>query len=546
MAVPKRSYADLPEHIAALDKAGLLQRIDEPVCKDTEMHPLVRWQFRGGIPAKDRKAFLFTNITDAKGARYDIPVVIGSLAATPDIYSIGMDQPIENINKAWQNAVANPIPPREVKKAPCQEVVITGDDLLGDGNGLDALPVPISTPGYDSAPYFTNTNCITKDPDDGVQNMGTYRAGLKDSNRLGVRMSSRIGGADGYQHWLKYQKRGEKMPCAIVVGCPPLVNYTSPAKFQHGMNELAIAGGLAGGPINVVKAKTVDLLVPAEAEIVIEGLVDTENLEPEGPFGESHGYVALEAYNMAFEVTAITRKKTAVLPSIISQVTPSESSVIRRTAQQPVFLSHLRDNLGIQGIKDLVMHEPLTSVLRFVIVVMKRGAARTEIWRALYGAANYRADCAKLVIAVNDDIDPDNPDSLFWALAYRCNPDEDSAVIPFRAPGHGPDADPRPEADSTLLIDATMEGEVMPPLALPTKPYMENAAQIWEELGLPALRPEMPWYGLNLGDWTDRWEQMAQRAAEGNYMDNGQLTAQQTESGLIPQTPFRRLHPDID
>ena len=521
-----------------------MQRIDEPVNKDTEMHPLVRWQFRGGIPAKDRKAFLFTNITDTKGNTYDIPVIIGSLAATPEIYGIGMNRPLEEINKAWQDAVANPIPPRTVKKAPCQEVVISGDDLLGDGNGLDTLPVPISTPGFDSAPYFTNTNCITKDPDDGVQNMGTYRAGLKDSHRLGVRMSSRIGGADGYQHWLKYQARGEKMPCAIVVGCPPLVNYCSPAKFPTGKDELAIAGGLAGGPINVVKAKTVDLMVPAEAEIVIEGLIDTENLEPEGPFGESHGYVALEAFNMAFEVTAITRKKSPVLPSIISQVTPSESSVIRRTAQQSGFLAHLRDNLGIQGVKGLVMHEPLTSVLRFIIVIMEQGAARTEVWRALYGAANFRADCAKFVIAVNDDIDPDNPDSILWAMAYRSRPHEDSAVLPFRAPGHGPNADPRPTPDSTLLIDATMES-AMPPLALPKKEYMENAAKIWDELGLPPLRPESPWHGYELGDWAESWDAMAERAAAGLYAENGLLTAQRIQSGLTPETPVRKVDPDF-
>ncbi|MBE88643.1 MAG: carboxylase [Rhodospirillaceae bacterium] len=543
MPSPKRTYADLPEHLQALEKAGLLQRIDEPVNKDTELHPLVRWQFRGGIPVKDRKAFLFTNIIDSKGRAYDMPVAVGSLAATPEIYGIGMGQPLDKINKAWQDAVANPIPPAEVQEAPCQEIVITGKELLGDGNGLDAFPVPISTPGFDSAPYFTNTNCITRDPDDGTQNMGTYRAGLKDSHRLGVRMSSRIGGADGYQHWLKYKARQAKMPCAIVVGCPPLVNYCSPAKFQHGMDELAIAGGLAGGPINIVKAKTVDLMVPAEAEIVIEGLIATDHLEPEGPFGESHGYVALEAYNMAFEVTAITRKTKAVLPSIISQVTPSESSVIRRTAQQSVFLSHLQDNLGIQGIKGLVMHEPLTSVLRFIIVIMEQGAAKTEIWRALYGAANYRADCAKFVIAVNDDIDPDNPDSIFWAMAYRSNPAEDAAILPFRAPGHGPDADTRPDPDSTLLINATMES-VMPPLALPKKKYMENAAKIWEELGLPTLRPEIPWHGYELGNWTEYWDKMAERAAAGLYAKNGSLTAQRIRKGLIPETPTDQVPDD--
>src|SRR5205807_7890034 len=116
--------------------------------------------------------------------------------------------------------------------------------------------------------------------------------------------------------------RGEPMPCAVVVGCPPLISYAAVQKLPEDLDELAVAGGLAGMPINVVKAKTVDLMVPAEAEIVIEGLIDTEYLEPEAPFGESHGHVNLQEYNAFMEVTCITRRKKAILTSIISQVTP--------------------------------------------------------------------------------------------------------------------------------------------------------------------------------------------------------------------------------
>jgi UbiD family decarboxylase len=105
----ERTYADLHEHLDRLDEAGLLCRINEPVNKDTEMHPLVRWQFRGGIPEAQRKAFLFTNITDSKGRRYNIPVVIGAFAANPEIYRIGMNVPrLEDIGPAWERALANP------------------------------------------------------------------------------------------------------------------------------------------------------------------------------------------------------------------------------------------------------------------------------------------------------------------------------------------------------------------------------------------------------------------------------------------------------
>ena len=179
--------------------------------------------------------------------------------------------------------------------------------------------------------------------------MGTYRGALKAQDRLGVRMSSRPGGAGGYLHWRKYQKRKEPMPCAIVIGCAPVVLLTGPQKLPVDQDEMAVAGGLAGGPICIVKAITVDLYVPADAEIVIEGLIDSEWLEPEGPFGESHGHVALEDFNMSMKVTAITRKRAPVFVSIISQVTPSESSVIKKVAFEPMFLAHLRDQLGIRG-----------------------------------------------------------------------------------------------------------------------------------------------------------------------------------------------------
>src|SRR5476651_541184 len=104
-----RAYPDLHEHIKALDEAGLLITVDRPINKDTEMHPLVRWQFRGGIEEKDRKAFLFTNVTDSKGRTYDIPVLVGGLAANREIYRIGVGVPLDQIDATWQKAMAAPI-----------------------------------------------------------------------------------------------------------------------------------------------------------------------------------------------------------------------------------------------------------------------------------------------------------------------------------------------------------------------------------------------------------------------------------------------------
>jgi UbiD family decarboxylase len=534
-----RPYPDLHEHLTALKKCGLLVTVDRPVDKDSELHPLVRWQFVGGLDEEERKAFLFTNIVDGRGRSYSIPVVVGAIAANREIYSVGMGAPVEAIQAKWDHAIANPIAPRIVENAICQEVVVTGGDLLGEGNGLDALPIPISTPGFDSAPTLTATNVITRDPDSLIQNMGTYRAALKASDRLVVRMATRAGGAGGYQHYLKHQKRGDKlMPCAIVLGCPPFVAFMGPQKLPLDVDEMAVAGGLAGAPINMIRAKTVDLMVPAEAEIVIEGLVDTEYLEPEAPFGESHGHVALEEFNMPMRVTAITRRRDPVIPSYISQVAPSESSVIKRVAYEPLFLAHLRDGLGVRGVTRVSLHEKLTGLLRVTIVTIAKGVPRTEVWRALYGAATFKADCGKVCIAVNDDIDPDNVDALLWAIAYRANPVADVQTLPHRGQGHGPKREHDQEEDSSLLIDATMKGD-MPPLALPKQEYMERAKVLWDELGLPKLRPQAPWFGYSLGDWLPQWDAAAERAASGAYLENGRISERQRRKGIKPETKFR-------
>jgi len=537
-----REYADLHEHLRALDAAGLLQKIDAPVNRETELMPLVRWQFRGGIPEAERKAFLFTNVVDSLGRRFDMPVVVGAFAATPAIYAIGMGVPVEEIGAVWERAIAHPIPPVEVADAPCQEMVIEGRLLRGEGNGLDALPVPISTPGFDVAPYLTATGCITRDRDTGVQNMGTYRGAIKSSRRIGLKMFVHMG-QGGYAHWNQYRAKGEPMPMAIVLGGPPAVAYVAPQKVARGVDELAVAGGILGRPLNVVRARTVDLLVPAEAEIVIEGHLDPEYMEPEGPFGESHGHINLEEYNFIFEVSAITRRRNAMLPTIISQVTPSESSVIKRVAYEPLLLAHLRDGLGVKGIKRVSMHEPLTNIRRVVFLVCDRAMPTTEIWRALYGAASHSSAVGKFCVAVNEDIDPDNGDAVFWALAYRANPALDVEILKHRDRGHGPALERGDGEDATMLIDATLKAD-MPPIALPKREYMEDAKALWERLGLPRLTPEAPWHGYSLGDWTDEWDEMAKRAAEGHYLENGRRSAQLRRNDVAPNSSIRDVPRD--
>jgi 4-hydroxy-3-polyprenylbenzoate decarboxylase len=462
------------------------------------------------------------------------------LASNREIYRIGIGCRLDEIDERWVKAAQNPIPPRLVDNAPCHEIVIQGKTLHKPGAGLDGIPLPISTPGWDIAPYATLSQYITKDPDTGIQNLGNYRGQVKAPRRLGMNPSLELRPGI-YNHWEKLRQRGfKKLPCAVVLGAPPCVTFASVQKLPETVDELYVAGALVGSPINVVKAKTVDLLVPAEAEIVIEGFIDTEYLEPEAPFGESHGHVNLQEFNAYMDVTCITRRRDAILTSIISQVTPSESSLIKRIGMEPLFLNFLRNTLGIKGIKRVSMHEPLTNIRKVIALVVERDIQSTELWRALYGAAVLHRAAGKYVIAVNDDIDPENADAILWAMSYRANPTLDMHVLPHRDQGHGPRSKRNNGEDASVLIDATLK-ENFPPISLPKREYMENARKIWEELGLPKLKPEQPWYGYSLGEWSAELDAAATRATKGDYFATGKQLAKRRRKDVRMNTEVRNV-----
>lgn len=540
---PSRGYPDLHDQIRQLDEAGLLLRVDIPINKDTEMHPLMRWQFRGGIEEKDRKAMLFTNVVDSKGKQYGMPVLVGAMGSSAPIFRVGIGRPLDQVMSAWAQATSNPIAPKIVENAPCQDLVIEGAELDQPGRGLDALPVPISTPGWDNAPYMSTSGFITKDPDSGLQNLGLYRAQVKAPRRLGMNTSTELR-SGGYLHWQKYKAKGQRMPAAVIVGAPPAVGYAMIQKAPEHIDELALAGGLVGQPINVVRARTVDLLVPAEAEIVIEGYVETEFLEPEAPFGESHGHVNVQEYNAVMEVTCITMRRKPILTSFMAQLAPSEVSVMRRPGQEFIFLNHLRNVIGVRGITRVYSHEPLTGGYKTFILQFERGVPDTEVWRALYATTTIQRASGKIVIAINDDLDPTNSDALLWAIAFRSKPHLDVQVLPHRGEGHGPRDKTRGSEDSSLLINATLRQD-FPPIALPKREFMERAKEIWEkELGQQPLKPQSPWFGYSLGAWTEELEREAQLAVQSEYWQTGQAMAQRRRTDVEMNTEVRDVEED--
>jgi hypothetical protein len=219
MASHRQYYRDFRDHLKALEERGKLVRIQREINKDTELMPLVRWQFRG-LDERERKAFLFENVVDSKGRRYTMPVTVGTLAATTEIYAIGMMCTLDEIAERWTQAQLNPIEPVQVAAAPAQEIVRQGAELR-NGHGLDMIPVPISTPGFDNAPYLTSANWITKDLDTGIYNIGNYRSQIKAADRTGGLFTSQHMG----QHWRKCKANGKRLEACIAIGVIPSIAY---------------------------------------------------------------------------------------------------------------------------------------------------------------------------------------------------------------------------------------------------------------------------------------------------------------------------------
>lgn len=516
-------YKDVREHLNALDERGKLVRVKKQINKDTQLMPLVRWQFRG-LQEHQRTAFLFENVIDVRGKRYDMPVAVGTLAASTEIYGIGLNCAPDQIHERWTQAQMHPIAPVQINSGPAQEIVWQGADLL-NGHGLDMLPVPISTPGFDNAPYLTSANWVTRDPDTGIYNIGNYRSQIKAPDRNGGLFLGQHMGT----HWQKCKAKGIPLQAAIVIGVIPAIAYAATSKLPYDFDEYRLAGGLAGEPIEVIKCKTVDLLVPATAEIVIEGKISTEWIEPEGPFGEYPGYMGQRGISPYMDVTCITHRRDAIYAALMSQFPPSESSKIKHTGTEKIIYKFLRFDSGNTAVMDVAIHDEVSGSGQAYCVIKMKKTGDADVWRALNASAGFVGSYAKICIAVDEDIDIWDPAMINWAICFNVRPDQDVSIAQGKSPGLDPSAYPpgvpthvsRVASTSALLINATRPW-AYPPVSLPGKEFMENAKEIWEELGLPELTPRMPWYGYSLGAWTAEDEEEAELAVRGQYFATGE------------------------
>ncbi len=488
--------------------------------KDTEIHPLTRLQFRG-LAERERKGWLFENVTDVKGRLYDIPVALAVMAPSRAVYALGMGVgSADQIAAKWAEAQTHPIAPRVVSSAPCQERIYEGG-ALEEAGGVGMLPVPISTPGFDCAPFFSSGHWVTKDPESGEFNFGTYRGQIKGPTRIGL---FAFPYQDISKHWSKARAMRKPLEAAIVIGCTPNLSYCSTSRLP--VSEYPIAGSIAGEPVELVQCKTVDLLVPAWSEIVIEGVVSTEELEPEGPFGEFTGYMAHGAPDKFMNVTCMTLRRDAIYQAFFSQFPPSESSVLRGVGLEGLFYKILTMDRGMKGILEVALPDAAGS--HGVCVVRINRSVCASPMEPLRAIADQPRAAPKILIAVDEDIDPRDADAVQWAMSYRMQPHRDIEIRDIKVSTGLDFSLARPSARpevvaakaSAILIDATRKWEY-PPTSLPRKEFMEKAHEIWRELQLPELELKQPWFGYNLGSWSEEDQANAERAIRGEHYLTG-------------------------
>jgi 4-hydroxy-3-polyprenylbenzoate decarboxylase len=467
------AYSDLREYLKALKERGKLHEVEAEVDKDWEISAVCRRVFQR-VPEKDRPALKFNRVRG-----FTAPVVAGVLGASREVYALALGTEPGRIMEKWFRGLESPVHPIAVNKGSCQENVFTGE-----GVDLSLFPVPTWTVEHDPGPYITSPYVFTKNPETGVRNVGTYRVQVKGKKRLGL-FAGRHHGMLDIQKW---EARGEPAPVAIVIGADPVIGLVSVSSFPYGMDEMSVAGGLRGSPVELIRCLTVPLEVPATAEIVLEGEMVAGVREKEGPFGEYTGYMGAWGNHPVIDVKAVTYRNDFIYQAFFSQMPPSESSCIRSIGRELPLLKHLKYDLGLP-VQDLCFTESGGSGAILIISIRKQYAGQVQqIASAAWGAS---PSFGKYTIVVDDDIDIRDSFSVQWAMSFRVQPHRDIHIVshttalgldPSQASVKVPQHDPSRRTSSKVIIDSTKKHEY-PPLALPPEDHLDRVKQHWKEYG---------------------------------------------------------------
>ncbi len=472
------AHDSLETWLQVLEQHGLFRWVDKPVDRDWEIGAVLRTIFRAKNEV-DRHGIGFRNIRGFDGGR----VAGGVVAASRRMIALALDceDTLESIHARVTTGMSAPIEPVLVDSGPCKDVILTGEAI-----DLEELPVPVWTPERDAGPYLTPL-WVTRDPDTGRRNIGIRRCQIKGPDRTGILFGAPDRG--GAIHFEKWKRRGQSMPAAFYIGGDPIQYLVAPARY--GADELAVAGGIRGTAIELVRCETVDLEVPAHAEIVVEGEILIDEAEPEGPFGEFTGYMAGGRHGPVFRATCITHRRNPIVMGIVSQFPPSESSMIKRALLEAGLKVHLTQDLNLPGIHAVHALEAGGCTATLWVSMDKMYVGHVE--QVAFGAlSHFGMSYFKWIVVCDPDVDIEDPFMRDWVMAWRVRPDKDIRMITDTAPV---ELDPsssepgmmREEArGAKMIIDATQKWEY-PALSLPSQEQMRSVVDNWSDYGLPPL-----------------------------------------------------------
>ncbi len=465
------AYRDMRDYLAALEQQNLLKRITRAVDHNWEVACLAKWMYQA-LPIEERFGFYFQNV---KGST--IPVVTGALGAAPRSVALALQCEVHEINSKIVDSLRHLKKPKLVNAGVCQEVVLTGDQAR-----LDRLPIVTWTPGKDKGPYIT-TIVVTRDHDTGVPNMGVYRTMVRDSRSIVINLAP---GRQGFRNVKTWTDKGKIAPIAWVIATEPAVHLATVANLPYGKDEMEFAGGLKGEPIELIRCKTVDLHVPATAEIIIEGQITPGDVDDEGPFGEFAGYMGPIEERPVAQITAITHRRDPIFYGYTSQMPPSESTTIQSLMNAGVILQMMRDEIGDQAVHDVWIDLTFGGLLAHCVVAI---TPQFPGHGKRVGRTIADITALKRVTVVDEDVDIRDHTHVDWALNSRFSPQRDTIVIddcyvPIQMDPSVRDARGNITPGSKLVLDATQKID-SGPFSLPPKDVMMKALDVWKDCGLP-------------------------------------------------------------
>jgi len=478
-------WRDLREFVAHLEKHDRLRRVGVQVSRDLEITEITDRISKG--PAADNTALLFERVEG-----FTTPVLINAFGTAERMaWALGLERLdelgerlgklldlrvpgtfAERIRKLGTLVSVASAAPRHVSDGPCHEVVETTNPNLAE------LPALRCWPG-DAGRYITLPAVFTRDPRTGARNVGMYRLQVFDDRTLGMHWQTHKGAAEHEHH------ATERMPVAIALGGDPAVTYAASAPLPPGIDEIVFAGWLRGAGIEMVRCRTIDLDVPAQAEIVLEGWVDPSERRVEGPFGDHTGYYSLAREYPVFHLTAVTRRARAIYPTTIVGRPPQEDYWLGKATER-LFLPIIK--LMLPEVVDMNM--PAEGIFHNLVIVSIRkrypGQAR-KVMSALWGMGLMML--AKTIVVVSEHVDVHDLSEVAWRATGNIDPRRDVVVLdgPMDDLDH---AALRHRFGGKLGIDATEKSELddisqpWPAEIAMTDEMREHVTRRWKDYGL--------------------------------------------------------------